>query len=79
LNVDFSNAGVTPGGLGNLRIVSGPFTGLTVSQVLGIANLAVGGFAVPLPYGALIADLDNIVNAINANFENGTVNAGFLQ
>ena len=77
LNVGFSNKGITPAGLANLKAVSGPLAGQTVTQVLALANSVLGGAA--LPSGISTSDLNNAVNAINNNFDSGTTNQGYLQ
>jgi hypothetical protein len=77
LNVDFSMRGVTPYGLGNLHVVSGPMAGKTVSEVLSIANSVVGGGS--LPAGLNIMDISNTLDAINSNFDSGNCNGGYLK
>lgn len=77
MNVDFSNKGILPTGLANLKVVSGLAAGLTVQQVLTIANSILGGVA--LPPGITVSDVNNVVDAINNNFDNGTKNNGYLQ
>ena len=77
LSVDFSNKGITPAGLANLKVVSGPAAGMTVAQVLSSANAILGGGA--LPYGMTYSDVTTIVDAINNNFDSGTINNGYLQ
>jgi hypothetical protein len=77
LSVDFSNKGITAAGLANLHVVSGPLAGQTVAQVLALANSVLGGGA--LPSGMTISDLNNVIDAINGNFDNGTTNNGYLQ
>jgi hypothetical protein len=76
LNVDFSNAGITKTGLANLHLATGPLAGSTVAQVLAIAQSVLGGGA--LPSGMSLSDLNNVCDAINNNFDNGTVNNGYL-
>ena len=76
LNVDFSGAGYLPKGLGGLHLVSGPLAGRTVQQVLTLANGVLGG-CLALPTGMTISNLNDIVDAINENFDNGG-NNGFL-
>ena len=76
LNVDFSNARVTRFGLASKTLASGKLAGSTVAQVLTIANGVLGGAAPPA--GVSIADLNAIVDAINQNFDNGTVDRGYL-
>jgi hypothetical protein len=77
LSVDFSTKGMTPAGLGGLKVVSGPLAGQTVTQVLALANSVLAGGA--LPSGMSISDLNNVVDAINNNFDGGTTNNGYLQ
>jgi hypothetical protein len=77
LNVDFSNAGLTASGLGSKRIVTGPLAGRTVNEVLTIANSVLGGGS--LPYGMSLAALNDVVTAINENYEDGAANDGYLQ
>jgi hypothetical protein len=78
LNVDFSNKGILTPGLANLKLVSGPLQGKTVNQVLTLAMNVLGGDLSGLPAGLTIAGLNDIVTKINENFDNGTVNNGFL-
>ncbi|KIC63507.1 T9SS type A sorting domain-containing protein [Chryseobacterium taiwanense] len=60
--------------LGDLIVISGTFTGWTVSQVLAEANNVLGGVA-----SSYSADqMNSIVDAINNNYDNGTVNLGML-
>lgn len=61
LNVDFSNAGLTPFGFGNL-IVDG---GLTVSNILADANAALGGAP-----GYDISALNELVSSLNESMDN---------
>jgi hypothetical protein len=76
LNVDFSNAGITKTGLASLHVAIGPLAGSTVAQVLAIAHSVLGGGA--LPSGMSLSDLNNVCDAINNNFDNGTTNNGYL-
>ena len=76
LNVDFSNKGLLPTGLANLKVVSGPMAGQTVQQVLTTANNVLGGAAPPS--GMTISDVNNVVDAINNNFDDGSSNHGYL-
>jgi uncharacterized repeat protein (TIGR01451 family) len=76
LSVNFSNAGITKPGLGGLIVKSGPFAGDSVSQVLTIANTAIGGGG--LPSGISFSDLTTVLDNINSNFDGGTTNHGFL-
>jgi hypothetical protein len=77
LNVAFHNAGYlgsNPYPIGNLFITSGPFAGFTVNQLLTIENQAIGG----INTGYSFSDINNALTQFNENFDNGTVNNGFL-
>jgi hypothetical protein len=77
LNVDFSNAGYLPKGLATLKVAAGyPLAGQTVAQVLATANAVLGGGA--LPSGQTVSSINNLLSAINANFDNGGNNNGVL-
>jgi hypothetical protein len=79
LNVDFSNAGYITPGLASLRIAPGnKLAGYTVAQVLTLANTVLGGNTMALPPGVSLSDLNNVVDSINNNFDEGTQNKGFL-
>ena len=65
-------------GLANLKIVSGIAAGYTVAQILSTANGVLGG-TMTLPAGYSLSDLTNVIDSINNNFDDGTVNKGFLQ
>jgi hypothetical protein len=60
--------------LGDLRIRNGTFAGMTVNNFLQIANNAIGGEATGYSYSRLNA----AASAINENFDEGTVDNGFL-
>ena len=77
LNVDFSKAGVTQAGLDGLRVVRGEFAGWTVSQILALGNAALGGGS--LPSGVTLPELNDVITAINENFEGGTQNNGVIE
>jgi len=79
LSVDFSNKGLTPGGLSSLHVVAGKMAGYTVGQVLTIANQVLGGTASALPAGMSLTDLNTVLDSINNNFDNGTSNKGYLK
>jgi hypothetical protein len=79
LSVDFSKAGITRTGLGNLAVVSGPLAGHTVTAVLSLANTVIGGNTGALPSGLTVSGLNAIVDAINNNFDNGTTDNHYLQ
>jgi hypothetical protein len=79
LSVDFSNKGLTSGGLASLHVVSGKMAGYTVGQVLTIANQVLGGTTSALPAGMSVTDLNSVIDSINNNFDNGTSNNGYLK
>ncbi|HYV91213.1 MAG TPA: T9SS type A sorting domain-containing protein [Chitinophagales bacterium] len=60
--------------LGDLIIASGPFAGWTVSQLLTEANNAIGGCSSTYS----LSDLNDALDAINNNYDNGTSNNGYL-
>ena len=74
--MDFSKAGITTGGLANLKMKSGKLAGYTVQQVLDLANGVLGG-STTLPSTLTIAELNDIVDSINRNYDNGTTNNGY--
>jgi hypothetical protein len=76
LNVDFSTAGLTRTGLGNLTVVSGELAGRTVNQVLSLANTVLGGGS--LPSGLTLSELNSVLTKINENFDGGNQNNGYL-
>jgi hypothetical protein len=69
LNLDFSNAGITPSGLAPLKLTTTKLLGYTVAQVLTLANQVLGG--APPPAGITISDINLAVTTINENFDNG--------
>lgn len=78
LSVNYSAAGVlgsntTP--IGNLVIKSGPFVGYTVSQFLAFAEAAIGGGNLN---GFTFSQINDAATALNENFDNGTVDKGYL-
>jgi hypothetical protein len=77
LNVDFSKAGVTHWGLPVLRVVHGEFAGWTVTQILTLGNTALGGGS--LPSGVTLSELNDIIAAINENFDGGQQNNGVIE
>ena len=79
LNVDFANAGLLPGGVVNLKLASGPLMNQTVTQVLTLANTVLGGNTAALPAGMSVADLNQIINQLNLNFNNGITDNGVLK
>ena len=77
LNVDFSTVGITKFGLGNQVVGSGKLAGYTVSQVLALANAVMGGGS--LPTGVTMSDINGVADSINQNYDNGTVDYGYLR
>lgn len=67
---NFSSSGDA---LGDLEILSGPHAGMTVSEFLAYANQVVGG-CIP----GSVTDLNGTASAINENYDNGTVDNGYL-
>jgi hypothetical protein len=78
LSVGFSAAGVERPGLGSLIIANGKLKGWSVDQFLSLCNQVLGGTKTGLPSGVSIGDLNSIADSINQNFDNGTVNKGYL-
>jgi len=60
--------------LGDLVVISGPFEGWTVNQILIEANNVLGG----LTSSYTAEQMNSIVDAINNNYDNGTTNLGLL-
>jgi len=60
--------------LSDLVIVSGTFSGKTISQFLSLVNNALGG----MNTGFSLSDLNDAATAINENFDNGTVDEDYL-
>lgn len=60
--------------LGDLVVVSGPFMGWSVNQILSEANKVLGGE--PSLYSA--EQMNSITDAINNNYDGGTMNLGLL-
>lgn len=78
LNTAFSAAGKLGSNttkLGDLVIATGPFTGKTVSQFLAMAETAIGGGSLN---GFTLSQYNDAATSINENFDNGTVDKGFL-
>jgi fimbrial isopeptide formation D2 family protein/uncharacterized repeat protein (TIGR01451 family) len=76
LNVDFGNAGLTPVPSQALGLLvysdpSSPLSGKTVTQILAIANIALGGGNVS-SYGVTVSVLNDLVTSLNEAFDNGT-------
>lgn len=78
LNIGFDNANplfsVNTNSLGSLVLTSGLFSGWTVNQVLAEANKVLGGCG--SSYSP--SDLNAALTSINENYDNGTVDKGFL-
>jgi hypothetical protein len=84
LNVDFSDAGKTTPGLGNMRVASGPMTNCTVREVLDFANSVLGGGPLTFSCGdggtlASVTQLNDIATSINENYDGGKSDRGFLK
>ncbi len=78
LNVAYDAAGYLGSNsvdLGNLIIASGPFIGKTVNQFLTLAEQAIGGGSLN---GYTFSQFNDAATAINENFDNGTIDKGFL-
>lgn len=76
LNVGASGAGVLPQGLGYLKVTSGHLKGYSVNEVLALSNRVLGGMTAGLPFA--IKELSSIVENINVNYNEGTVDKGYL-
>jgi hypothetical protein len=63
--------------LANMYLGEGPLAGLTVAEILGIANEALGGCDIS-GYGFTIAEISDAVAMINENYVDGTENEGKL-
>jgi len=75
LNVDFSGINIpshTGGPLGNLKLckTGTSLDGKTVTEILGIANTALGGGS--LPSGYTYSSLNNLVDNLNKAFDSCT-------
>jgi hypothetical protein len=53
--------------------------GYSVNQVLTLANRVIGGETSALSSGLSLSELNGIVTSINENYDNGTVDQGFLR
>jgi hypothetical protein len=76
LNVRFSAFSVTKYGLGGLHVASGPLAGLTVDNVLTIANCVLGGGTTCTT--VKIENLTSAIKNINSNYLAGTVDNLYL-
>lgn len=70
LNIGFD----TSHNLGAQIITSGTYAGKTILQFLQIANNAIGGCST----GVDLSELNSVATSINENYDNGTVNNGFV-
>jgi len=78
LNVAYDAAGKIGNNatnLGDLSIATGPFTGMTVNSFLAFAEAAIGGGSLN---GHTFSEINDAATSINENFDNGTVDKGFL-
>ena len=78
LNVAFDTAGKLGSNstnLGDLAIATGSFMGMTVNAFLALAEQAIGGGSLN---GHTFSEFNYAATAINENFDNGTVDKGFL-
>ncbi len=71
LAVDLSDHGVTTAFLGDLRLRYGLLHGLSIREVLAMANAAFGGDLSVLPAGVTLAKLEDVLENINENFDGG--------
>ncbi|MEI6499964.1 MAG: hypothetical protein WCP21_02935, partial [Armatimonadota bacterium] len=77
LSVSFSLAGITKSGLGSMHVANGPYAGYTVLKLLYLAEEVLGSSpGVTMP--TTVAVLSGEITKFNENFDNGTVNKGFL-
>ncbi|MFZ1688840.1 MAG: hypothetical protein WAU70_15540, partial [Flavobacteriales bacterium] len=60
--------------LGTTYVTEGVFLGMSVDFILGLANAKIGNCGGPYS----LKQLNKVLNSINKNFQNGTVNNGFL-
>ncbi|MCX6151868.1 MAG: choice-of-anchor A family protein [Ignavibacteriales bacterium] len=78
LSVEFDKVGafgIKSTHLGDLVISSGTLAGKTVNEFLAIANTAIGGGSLG---GYTLSQLNDAATAMNENFDNGTVDKGYL-
>jgi hypothetical protein len=60
--------------LGSLIVTSGTFAGMTVNQLLSIANTILGGGSSQFT----ASQINDALDRVNRNYDNGTVNLGYL-
>ncbi len=78
LNVEFDRAGKIGTGayeLAELVITGGPFQGMTVDEFLDLAQTALTGGNTQ---GFSYSEFNDAATALNENFDNGTVNHGYV-
>lgn len=68
------NYSSSPASLGSLVIASGTFQGMTVNQLLAIANQVLGGCNTTYS----LSDVNQALTAVNENFVDGRIANGFL-
>ncbi|MFM1794229.1 MAG: hypothetical protein RL642_614 [Bacteroidota bacterium] len=73
LDNNISSFGTSNGKLADLVVANGTFQGMTVAEILNEANMAFAGAGNYTP-----CHLVDVLTMINENFDNGTVNQGFL-
>jgi len=85
ISLGFAEAGVPGfGDLGSLVILTGvhdplgPFRGYTVNEVFALANIVLGGNPAALPSGISLSDLNDVIDAINNDFDDGEESNGYL-
>lgn len=64
--------------ISSLVVRQGPFVGISVTDILAIANLVLGGDSNALPQAATLRDLHSTVASINENFEGRMASRGYL-
>ncbi len=77
LSVGFGNAGVLPD-FDWLVVEAGPYAGMTVAQVLTLANAVLGGNLGGLPAGESPGTFNQLVTSLNENFDNCNSNDDIL-
>jgi hypothetical protein len=78
LNVDYSNAGIgLSQGLSGLTLynyTAGPsLNGMTITQILAVANQVLGGNSTAMPSGYTVSSLDTLVAQLNSAFRSADV------
>ncbi len=81
LNIGFSDCDQSGFGedLGPLEIAEGPFEGWTVDELYVLANEVLGGNLGALPAGKTLSQLNEAVDNINNNFNDGNCDNDFLR